>query len=229
MPGVGPVRSTALHIREWYHTLSVWVEGFADSPWSIVALFANSFSDALFFPIPPDPLLIAISLPQRHMAIWLALFTTVASVIGAVVGYWIGHRFGRPTLYRLAKESAVQRVESMFERYGAWAVIMAAITPLPYKVFAISAGVLNMDLRQFVLASIVGRGLRFLAIGVLITVFGESVKTFLETNFEEVTIVSSVSVVGLVVAFFAFKRLRGRHTAKASSNEVEPEREAEPG
>ncbi len=205
----------------------MWVEGFADSPWSIVALFANSFSDALFFPIPPDPLLIAISLPQRHMAIWLALLTTAASVVGAVAGYWLGRRFGRPALYQMAKESAVHRVESMFERYGAWAVIMAAITPLPYKVFAISAGVLNMDLRRFVLASVVGRGIRFLAIGVLITVFGESVKTFLETYFEEVTIVSSVSVVGLVIAFFAFKRLRDRNADKAASNEAEPEREPE--
>lgn len=202
----------------------MWVEGFADSPWSIVALFANSFSDALFFPIPPDPLLIAISLPQRHMAIWLALLTTAASVLGAVAGYWLGRRYGRPALYRLAKESAVHRVESMFERYGAWAVIMAAITPLPYKVFAISAGVLDMDLRRFVLASIVGRGLRFLVIGVLITLFGESVQTFLETNFEEVTIVSGVGAVALVVAAVAFKRLRDRYAARAASNEVEPER-----
>ena len=202
----------------------MWVEGFADSPWSIVALFANSFSDALFFPIPPDPLLIAISLPQRHMAIWLALLTTAASVVGAVAGYWLGRRFGRPALYRLARESAVHRVELMFERYGAWAVVMAAVTPLPYKVFAISAGVLDMDLRRFVLASIVGRGLRFLVIGILITLFGESVRTFLETNFEEVTIVSGVGAIALVVAAVAFKRLRDRHAARAASNEDGPER-----
>ncbi len=218
----------ALPVRDWYHTLSTWVEGFADSPWSIVALAANSFSDALFFPIPPDPLMIAISLPQRHMAIWLALLTTAASVVGAVAGYWLGHRFGRPALYRLAKEGTVRRVESMFERYGAWAVIMAAITPLPYKVFAVSAGVLDMDLRRFVLASLVGRGLRFLTIAVLITVFGESVRTFLETNFEEVTIVSGVGIVALVVAVVAFKKLRDRRTARAAPSEAGPEAEREP-
>ena len=222
---VGPL---ALPFREWYHTLSVWVEGFADSPWALVALAANSFSDALFFPIPPDPLMIAISLPQRHMAIWFALLTTAASVVGAVAGYWLGRRFGRPAMYRFAKESTAHRVESMFERYGAWAVIIAAITPLPYKVFAISAGVLDMDLRRFVLASIVGRGLRFLAIGFLITLFGESVRNFLETNLEEVTIASTVGFVGLVVAVIAFKKLRDWHSARASSNEVEPEPDREP-
>ena len=172
--------------------------------------------------------MIAISLPQRHMAIWLALLTTAASVVGAVAGYWLGHRFGRPALYRLAKEGTVHRVESMFERYGEWAIIMAAITPLPYKVFAISAGVLDMDLRRFVLASLVGRGLRFLTIAILITIFGESVRTFLETNFEEVTIVSGVGVVALVVAAVAFKKLRDRHTAKAASSELDTEAEREP-
>ncbi len=122
----------------------------------------------------------------------------------------------------------MRRVESMFERYGAWAVIMAAITPLPYKVFAISAGVLDMDLRRFVLASLVGRGLRFLAIAVLITVYGESVKSFLETNFEEVTIAAGVGTVAAVVAAVAFNRVRHKFKRKLAADEVDLDTEREP-
>ena len=122
----------------------------------------------------------------------------------------------------------MRRVESMFERYGAWAVIMAAITPLPYKVFAISAGVLDMDLRRFVLASLVGRGLRFLAIAVLITVYGESVKSFLETNFEEVTIAAGVGTVAAVVAAVAFNRVRHKFKPKLAADEVDHDTEREP-
>ena len=122
----------------------------------------------------------------------------------------------------------MRRVESMFERYGAWAVIMAAITPLPYKVFAISAGVLDMDLRRFVLASLVGRGLRFLAIAVLITIFGESVKSFLETNFEEVTIAAGVGTVAAVVAAVAFSRVRHKFKRKLAADEVDLDTEREP-
>ena len=115
----------------------------------------------------------------------------------------------------------MRRVETMFERYGAWAIIMAAITPLPYKVFAIAAGVFDMDLRRFILASLIGRGLRFLTIGVLITAFGESVSTFLDSNFEEVTIAAGVGTVVVVAIAVVFKSLRGKNTPGADSREVD--------
>ena len=205
---------------DWLHDLSDWVEGFADSPWAVAALAANSFSDALFFPIPPDPLMIAISLPQPHLAIWLALLTTAASVAGAVAGYWLGRRFGRPVLRRFASADSAQRVEGMFERYGAWAVILAAITPLPYKVFAISAGVLDMDLRRFILASLIGRGVRFFALAALIMVFGESVNSFLDSNIEEAAIVGVACIVAGAASVMLLRRRLGKGAAHKADTEA---------
>ena len=186
----------------------------------MAALAANSFSDALFFPIPPDPLMIAISLPQPHLAIWLALLTTAASVAGAVAGYWLGRRFGRPVLRRFASEDSARRVEGMFERYGAWAVILAAITPLPYKVFAISAGVLDMDLRRFILASLIGRGVRFFALAALIMVFGESVNSFLDSNIEEAAIVGVACIVAGAASVMLLRRRLGKGAAHKADTET---------
>ena len=165
---------------EWLHDLSEWVVGFAGSDWAVLALAVTAFAESIFFPILPDPLLVAVALARQDLAIWLALLVTVSSVAGAVVGHWIGGKFGRPVLLRLFSEEVVEKTEHLLERYGVWATVLAAFTPIPYKVFAIAAGVLRLDRRIFVLASLVGRGLRFV------------------TNFELVTVaVGLVSVAGL--------------------------------
>ena len=76
--------------------LSDWTAGFAESDWSVVILAVAAFTESIFFPVPPDPLLIAIAIPQPHAALWLAALVTASSVAGAVVGHWLGLRFGRP-------------------------------------------------------------------------------------------------------------------------------------
>ena len=139
---------------ELLHEWSAWLEGFASSPWAVLILAAASFCESIFFPIPPDPLLIGVALLQPHLAVFLGALVTVASVAGAVVGHWLGRRLGRPLLYRFFAEDTVLRVERLFQRYGAWATLIAAFTPLPYKLFAIAAGVLDLDRRTFVIASL---------------------------------------------------------------------------
>ncbi len=191
---------------EWLHDLSAWVKDFSDSPWSAVLLGANSFTEAIFFPVPPDPLLIAISIPQPHLALWLAALVTVTSVAGAFVGYWLGRRYGRPILYRFVSGPRVLTVERLFKKYGAWAILLAAFTPIPYKVFAISAGVLDLDSRSFIIASLVGRGLRFFAIGVLVMAFGESIESFIDSNFETVTIASGAALAVLLAGVVLVRR-----------------------
>ena len=170
-----------------------------------------SFTESIFFPVPPDPLLIAIAIPQPHAALWLAALVTASSVAGAVVGHWLGLRFGRPLLYRFASRKKVEAVEALFQKYGAWAVLVAAFTPIPYKVFAISAGILNLDRRTFILASIVGRGARFFMIGGLIFVYGEEIEEFIDTNLEVVTVsATAVVVVAAVIAAIIIQRRRIR-------------------
>ena len=197
-------------MTEWLHDLADWTVAFADSDWAIGILALVSFSEAIFFPIPPDPLLMGIALVQRPLALWLAILVTVSSVAGALVGHWLGRRLGRPILDRLFSERLIIAAESWLGRYGVWATVLAAFTPIPYKVFAVTAGVLDLDRRSFALASLVGRGARFLTIGVLVMLFGEEIEGFVTGNFEMLTIAGGVAVVALLVAWRLIHRMRSR-------------------
>src|SRR5690625_2339795 len=120
-----------------------------------------SFIEAIFLPIPPDVMLIPMVLLEPENALRFALLTTAASVAGASVGYTVGLRGGRPLLQRFAKGPTVKQVESLFQRHEFWAIVIAGFLPLPYKLFALSAGVFNLDLKRFLAASLLGRGARF--------------------------------------------------------------------
>ena len=100
---------------------------------------------------------------------------------------------GRPILSRFTSNSRIDLAESLFDRYGGWAVLAAAVTPIPYKVFAILAGVLQYDRGKFFIVSLIGRGVRFLGLGVLLFLFGEQIQIFLEEN------IRSLSLYGLAV------------------------------
>mgnify|MGYP001237021357 FL=1 len=192
--------------------LADWTETLADSDWAVALLSLIAVSESVVFPIPPDPLLIAIGLTDPDSAIWLALLVTVGSVIGAVLGHWIGRKIGRPVLHRLGSKSKTARVEALFNKYGVWAILVAAFTPIPFKVFTILAGVMNFKMRPFIIASIVGRGARFLTIGVLIFAFGESVQSFIDDNFEILTIASAGGFIVIGIAYLVFTRMQSaRH------------------
>ena len=191
------------------HRLADWTEGLADSDWAVALLSLIAISESVIFPIPPDPLLIAIGLTEPGSAIWLAGLVTVGSVIGAYMGHWLGRKVGRPLLRKLVSDSKTERVEAMFNKYGAWAILVAAFTPIPFKVFTILAGIMNLEMRPFILASIIGRGARFLTIGVLIFIFGEDIQSFIDANFEILTVSSGAGLIAVVVGYFVFQRMRG--------------------
>ena len=199
---------------ELYHRLTDWVVAFAESDWALLILAANSFTESIFFPVPPDLLLIGIAILDTDRALWLAGLVTATSVAGAVIGHWLGGRFGRPLLHRLVARSKTDAVERLFQRYGVWAVLIAAFTPIPYKVFAIAAGALDLDRRRFILASLAGRGARFFAIGVLIFVFGEDIEEFIENNFGLLTIAAGVVLLaGLGIAAVIARHRTGNTVA----------------
>lgn len=190
------------------HELSDWTLSLAESEWALVLLVLVAFSESIFFPIPPDPLLIAIGIADPPAAIWAAALATLASVAGGVVGHYLGRRVGRPLLYKFVSEDKVSRAEALFERYGAWAILAAAITPIPYKVFTILAGVMNLRMRPFLLASLVGRSIRIMTVGVLIYLFGESVREFIDHNFELLTVGAMGMMIVMVLAYLVFRRMR---------------------
>tara|TARA_B100000212_G_scaffold248740_1_gene190113 strand:+ start:595 stop:1194 length:600 start_codon:yes stop_codon:yes gene_type:complete len=141
------------------------------------ALALLSFTEAIIQPIPPDVMFLPMAYDERDntaMLLWLWFIVTFASVLGAVIGHALGKRFGTKLLDRFGKPQHRERLEYLFERYGTWGMFIAAVSPLPYKVFGWIAGASDMKLRPFVIAGIFGRGLRFGIEAVLIYLYGDA-------------------------------------------------------
>ena len=141
------------------------------------ALALLSFTEAIIQPIPPDVMFLPMAYDERDntaMLLWLWFIVTFASVLGAVIGHALGKRFGTKLLDRFGKPQHRERLEYLFERYGTLGMFIAAVSPLPYKVFGWIAGASDMKLRPFVIAGIFGRGLRFGIEAVLIYLYGDA-------------------------------------------------------
>jgi undecaprenyl-diphosphatase len=166
-------------------------------------LIITAFAEASFFPIPPDVILIPLCLLQPSQGFGYAFLTTLFSALGGLFGTFVGLRFGRPLLRRFASPERIHQVEKLFNRYGGWAVALAAITPIPYKVFTIAAGVFNVSPWVVLTASLGGRGLRFFLEAGAIYLWGEQATALLEKYFGPITV--GIGVI-LVVAAFLFSR-----------------------
>ncbi len=187
---------------ELIHDIVDWMVAWAHTPYAPLALFILAFWESSFFPLPPDPLLIAMAVADPQSAPFYALVCTAASVFGAVLGYFIGKKGGRPVVYRLFKEKKVRAAERLYQRYDVWAVGAAAFTPIPYKVFTITAGIAALRFWPFILVSIVGRGARFFLIGIAVYFFGPAIQRAIDQYFELLTI---SFLVLLVLGFVAVK------------------------
>lgn len=174
----------------------------AATPYAPLALFILAFWESSFFPLPPDPLLIAMAVADPDRALFFALICTVASVLGAALGYFIGKKGGRPIVYRLFKEKKVRAAEGLYQRYDVWAVGAAAFTPIPYKVFTITAGIAALRFWPFMLVSFFGRGARFFLLGTAVYFFGPEIQNAIDQYFELLTI---SFLVLLVLGFVAVK------------------------
>ena len=147
-------------------------------PLARLYLFILSFAEASFFPIPPDVMLIPMCLAKPKQAWNLALLTTIASVLGGMLGYVIGF-YGlalvEPMIQSLGYGDYFQLALSWFTTWGFWAVFVAGFSPIPYKIFTIAAGAMAMNFPLFVLASFMGRGLRIFLVALLVKVFGDQI------------------------------------------------------
>jgi undecaprenyl-diphosphatase len=141
------------------------------------ALALLSFTEAIIQPIPPDVMFLPMAYDERNsvnMLLWLWFIVTFASVLGAMVGHTLGKLYGTRLLDRFGKPHHRKRLEFLFERYGTWGMFIAAVSPLPYKVFGWIAGASDMKMRPFVIAGIFGRGLRFGLEAILIYLYGDA-------------------------------------------------------
>jgi membrane protein YqaA with SNARE-associated domain len=185
-----------------------WVISWASTPYGGVALFLNAVAESSFFPLPPDVLLIALSIIRPSFSFGYAAICSVGSVLGGVLGYFLGLKGGRPLLQRLISEERIRFVERYYQKYDIWAVGIAGFTPIPYKAFTISAGVFDLDLKRFVLVSLVSRSARFFLVGLVIFIFGETAKLYL-TKYSGTFSIAFVAllILGFLAVRFFVKRM----------------------
>ncbi|AXR05308.1 YqaA family protein [Salinimonas sediminis] len=165
-----------------------------------------SFAESMFFPIPPDVMLAPMSLSQPHRAWYFALLTTLTSVLGGVAGYLLGYfafeAWLQPLIISAGYEHKLEIAMGWFEDYGVWIVFLAGFSPIPYKVFTISAGVLQMAFIPFIIASAIGRGARFFLVAGLMRWGGAPMEAKLRQYVE----VLGWAVIALaILAYFIIK------------------------
>ncbi|MEM8975674.1 MAG: VTT domain-containing protein [Pseudomonadota bacterium] len=191
----------------------------AAHPYAVWWLAFFSFIESSFFPIPPHPLLGLMCLAEPKKALKFSIIATLASVAGGLFGYAIGFFFresiGEPLLALIGLLDSVPAAECTFDAYGAYAVTIAAATPVPFKLLTITAGFLQMDLLPFMVASLVGRALIFVTVGVLFQLFGAPIKAIIDKYLGTVTTVFVLLVVG---GFVAFTLLAGGEDDAVGSN-----------
>ena len=185
-----------------------WVLKWADTPYGSWALFILAFSESSFFPIPPDVLLIALAVGKPKKALTFALICSIGSVLGGIVGYLIGWQFmavvGHKIIAFYGLTERIATMASLYDQYNAWAVGIAGFTPIPYKVFTISAGAFRINFLIFLLASAVSRSARFFLVGGLIFMFGPRIQVFIDKYFNILAIAFTVL---LIASFFLIRVL----------------------
>lgn len=174
------------------------------------ALFCISFVESSFFPIPPDVMLIPMVIANRAKAWLYAAIATLGSVLGGVAGYIIGYflfeQIGLPILDLYGKADKVAEFSAWFNDWSIWIlIVLGGLTPFPYKVLTITAGVTAMPILPFILASIAARASRFFLVAGLLYYFGPPIREFIERRLTLVTTVFVALLVGgFAVVKFAF-------------------------
>ena len=161
-----------------------WTMGLAQSRHALWALAIVAFVESCFFPIPPDVLMIPIIIARPSKAFLIAGIATVASVLGGLLGYYIGYALfelaGQPIFDFYGKGDAVAEFSARYNEHGAWAVLIAGVTPFPFKVITIMSGVTQLSLPVFIVSAILARALRFFFVATLLWKFGAPIRGFME-------------------------------------------------
>ena len=161
-----------------------------------------SFTESSFFPIPPDILLIPMALASKAKALFYAFICTLFSVLGGILGYAIGYFFYNSLgvyiveLYHL--ENSFNIFENNYKEFGILIVLGAGITPFPYKFITIASGLFGLNIFLFTIVSIIGRGLRFYSIAILLYFFGEKIRLIIDRYFNILTVTFFILLVGSV-------------------------------
>jgi membrane protein YqaA with SNARE-associated domain len=186
-----------------------WVQNWAYTPYASIALFILAFTESIFFPVPPDILLIVLVLGCRSKAFRYALICTAGSVSGALVGYALGHFMwvngsGEFTWFANIFFENIpgftielyDRIKGLFAKWDFWIIFTAGFTPIPYKIFTVTSGVFDINLFMFVISSVISRGARFFILAFLLWKYGASIKLFIEKYFNLIALSLTACLIG---------------------------------
>ncbi len=204
MSGSAPVEQSTNIIRRLYDRTLEWVQ----TPYGVWALFFFSVAESSFFPIPPDVFLMALCIATPKKSFHFAAICSVGSVLGGAIGYGLGFGFmdiiGTHILEWYGLTEKYVLVQDLYRKYDAWAVGAAGFTPLPYKLFTITAGAFKINFMTFMFASLISRSARFFLVSALIYRFGVPVRSFIEKYFNVLTI---IFLILLVLGYMVIKWL----------------------
>ncbi|MCI5042374.1 MULTISPECIES: YqaA family protein [Donghicola] len=185
-----------------------WTMGLADHPRALWALAIVSFVESSFFPIPPDVIMIPMILARPSRAWLIAGVALISSILGGLFGYAIGafafETVGQPILAALGKADAMEAFNVRFNDMGFWAVLIAGMTPFPYKVITIMSGWTGMPLATFMVSSLLARGIRFFLVAALLKQFGAPIRDFIE---KRLGIMFALFLAVLIGGFYVVKFL----------------------
>lgn len=186
-----------------------WILSYANKPHAIWVLGIISFAESSFFPLPPDPLLIAMIVANRQNAWRIAVLCTVSSVVGGIVGYYIGaglyETIGAWIVSSYGLEESFRNLQQDFLKWGFWIVALKGLTPIPYKIVTIASGVAGLNMSTFIIASIIARGFRFFMLAGLLWYYGPSIKNYIDRNLTLVTVGGLlILIIGFVIVKYLF-------------------------
>lgn len=190
----------------WIKKLYGWTIHWTRTKQAPYALFGIAFMESSFFPIPPDVLLIAMTIANRNKWIRYALIATIGSVLGSLLGYLIGWSFyetiGKPIVNLYNMQATVALLGQKYAENAFFVVFTAAFTPIPYKAITITAGLFKIAIPVLIIASIIGRAGRFFMVTGAIRLFGKKIEAVIEKYFD---ILSLLFIALLVGGFFLLK------------------------
>ena len=172
-----------------FRRLYDWVLSWSDSRYAVPILGLLSFAEASFFPIPPDVLLMALALSRPQRSFRYACIASLGSVLGGILGFGLGWALLdiiSPYFFSYipgVSAAGFEQVRALFAEYGFWVIFAAGFTPIPYKIFTIAAGVFQIHFLIFLVASIVGRSLRFFLVAAILFLFADRAREFIDKYF----------------------------------------------
>jgi membrane protein YqaA with SNARE-associated domain len=189
--------------RSLLRRLYDWCVGAAAKRHALGILTAVAFAESSFFPIPPDVMLVPMSLARPDRAFLLAAWCTAASVAGGIVGYGIGallyDSVGAWLIHLYGYGDKVEAFRAAYAQWGAWIILIKGLTPIPYKIVTITSGFAGYNFALFVILSIITRGMRFFLLAFLLNRYGEAARHIIEKRLALWTTLFAVVLVGGIV------------------------------